>query len=184
MNRNERIDSLEVAVASAVKGVVPGIWTALPGILQSFDAASMTCSAQPAIQVRVFAKDGGSKVQSLPLCVDVPVQILGGGGYSVTFPMNKGDEGLLVFACRCIDSWWQSGGVQPQAEVRMHDLSDGFFIPGFRSQSRKLANISTTKPQFRSDDGTVIVELDKTAGKVNVTAAGGLWINGVMVNVP
>lgn len=184
MDRRERIDDLFVAVKAATEGVVPSIWTAMPGILQSVDLIAMTCEAQPAIQVKVFDKLGNGTFQNLPLCVDVPLQILGGGGYSVTFPMVAGDEGLLVFACRCIDAWWQQGGVQPQAEMRMHDLSDGFFIPGFRSQSRKLANISATKPQFRSDDGTVTVELDQPLGRVNVTAVNGLWVNNVKVTVP
>lgn len=184
MDRKERINDRFIAVKSAAEGVVPSIWTAMPGILQSFNAGAMTCEVQPAIQAKVFDKTGAGTFKTLPLCVDVPVQFLGGGGFSLTFPMASGDEGLIVFACRCIDAWWQNGGVQPQAEMRMHDLSDGFFIPGFRSQARKLSNISTTRPQFRSDDGLVSIELDAALGRVNMIALDGLWVNGVKVIVP
>lgn len=62
-----------------------------------------------------------------------------GGGFALTFPVAAGDECLVVFADACIDSWWQSGGVQNQAEKRRHDLSDGIVIPGLWSQPNKLA---------------------------------------------
>lgn len=184
MQNDERVDSLEVAVKGALRGNNAQIWTSLPGIVQSVDMDAMTCEVQPSVQVKVFDKTGAGTFQNLPLCVDVPILFLGGGGYTLTFPVASGDEGLINFSCRCIDAWWQSGGVQPQAEMRMHDLSDGFFIPGFRSQARKLGSISTTKPQFRSDDGTVSVELDKATGRVNMIAIGGLWVNDVRVTVP
>lgn len=184
MERRERIDDKFVAVKAAIEGILPSVWTAMPGILDSVNLAANTCEVQPSIQVKVYDKTGAGTFKTLPLCVDVPVMFLGGGGYSVTFPMEKGDEGLIVFACRCIDAWWQQGGVQPQAEMRMHDLSDGFFIPGFRSQPKKLANVSATKPQFRSDDGVVYIELDKLTQRVNMVALGGLWVNNIKVTVP
>lgn len=171
MHNNERIESIQVAVKSAMRGNNAQIWTSLPGILQSIDLEKMTCSVQPSIKVQVFDRTSQKwSAQNLPLCVDVPVQFIGGGGYTATFPMAQGDEGLISFACRCIDSWWQSGGVQPQAELRMHDLSDGFFIPGFRSQARKLANISADSAQLRSDDGTNYVDVNKSTGTVTMKA--------------
>lgn len=171
MKNDERINHLQVAVKNAMRGNNAQIWTSLPGILQSVDLVKMTCSVQPSIQVMVYDKKGKGTFQNLPVCVDVPLQFIGGGGYTATFPMAQGDEGLISFSCRCIDSWWQSGGVQPQAELRMHDLSDGFFIPGFRSQARKLANISANSAQLRSDDGTNFVDVNKTTGVVTMKAA-------------
>jgi hypothetical protein len=105
----------------------------------------------------------------MPLLVDVPIMYQGGGGYSITLPITAGDECLIIFADRCIDAWWQSGGVQAPMENRMHDLSDGFALVGVRSQPKVVPNISASNVQIRSDDGTVFVEIDKT-GKVNITA--------------
>jgi hypothetical protein len=90
----------------------------------------------------------------------------------MTFPVKDGDEGLVVFASRCIDKWWRDGGVQEQTEYRMHDLSDGFAIPGFRSQKRTLDNVSTTAVQLRSDDGKKYVELDDK-GKITLKSEDG-----------
>lgn len=175
MDRRERINSPLAAVRAALRGHEAGVWTALPAIVQSYDAAKVTVSAQPAIQAQVRTPGGAWNNATLPLCVDCPVQFPGGGGFVLTFPIAAGDEGLLVFASRCIDAWWQSGKVSPQAELRMHDLSDGFFFPQVFSNPRAPSGMSTTAAQLRSLDGLSYLEL--AAGHVvDVVAPGGLNI--------
>jgi hypothetical protein len=157
------------------------LWTALPGIIQSFDPASMTCTVQPAIKAVVFAQDGTASDVPLPLLLDCPVQFPAGGGYSLTFPVASGDECLVVFASRCIDAWFGSGGVQSQAEMRMHDLSDGFVILGFRSLPRVLIAINTSGAELRSDDGSATVSVD-SGHIVKIVAPGGCTINGLTID--
>lgn len=136
------------------------IWTALPGIVQSYDPAKMTAEVQPAIQARVMQRDGTWQNVNLPLLVDCPVMFPGGGGFALTFPLAKGDEVLVVFGRNCIDAWWQQGGVQPQAELRMHDLSDGFALPRIWSQPNKPNPVpAADKVQLRNVDGTVLFEV-------------------------
>jgi hypothetical protein len=185
MNRLERAPDFEEALREALRGWQAGMWTAVPAIIQSFNAAAPgqeTCTAQPSIQARVQQKDGSFQWVTLPLLVDVPVMFPGGGGYTLTFPVAQGDEALIVFSSRCIDAWWQSGGVQVQAELRMHDLSDGFAFVGLKSQPRVLAGgVKTTAAQLRSDDGATYVEL--AAGNlVNIKAPGGIDLNGVKID--
>jgi hypothetical protein len=134
MDRRERADDPEAALKAALRGFQAGLWTAMPATLQSYDAAKLTCSAQPTIQAVLQAKDGTFSNLTMPLCVDCPVIFPSGGGFTLTFPLAAGDEGLLIFASRCIDQWHAQGGTQAQAERRMHDLSDGFFLPGPRSR--------------------------------------------------
>ena len=150
------------------------IWTALPGIIESFDPVTMTCEVQPTIMARITQPNTKKRpptytttLESFPLLRDCPVVFPAGGGYALTFPLTKGDECLVVFGARGIDWWWQSGGVQPPAEARMHSLSDGFVIPGPFSQPRRLANISVDAVQLRSTDGEVTLSLSK--GGVSIT---------------
>lgn len=153
-----------------------GLWTAMPGIIQSFQSAAdrpPTCTVQPALKMLVRGLDGATTSVVLPLLVDCPVQFPSGGNCTLTFPVTQGDECLVVFASRCIDSWWQSGGVQEQAELRMHDLSDGFALLGFRSKPRALAGVSGTSTQLRSDDGETYIDLNPALGKVKIVAPGG-----------
>ncbi|MCL9653139.1 hypothetical protein L2088_00345 [Pseudomonas protegens] len=101
--------------------------------------------------------------QSRPLLLDCPVQFPAGGGCTLTFPVAKGDECLVVFSSRCIDAWWQSGGIQVQAELRMHDMSDGFALLGFRSLPRMIPGISTSAVQLRSDHSSAFIEVNPTS---------------------
>lgn len=157
-------------VSIALGGLQSKLWTALPGIIQSFDAGAMTCVVQPAIQALVRDEAGALASVDLPLLLDCPVQFPAGGGCTLTFPVAPGDECLVVFASRCIDSWWQSGGIQAQAELRMHDLSDGFALLGFRSQPRVIGAISGTAAQLRTDDGAAFVEVDSASHAINITS--------------
>lgn len=171
------MDSLLVAIRSALKGWQTGIWTAMPAILQKYDATKLTCQAQPAIQAQVRSSSGSISNQTLPLLVDCPVVFPGGGGYVLTFPLAANDEGLIIIASRCIDAWWQNGGIQPQAELRMHDLSDGFFLPGVFSVPRVPSNIATDRVQLRSNDGSCSISLE--SGHVcEIIAPGGIKMTG------
>jgi Phage protein Gp138 N-terminal domain len=153
------------------------IWTSMPGIIESFNPLEMTAAVQPSTQARVQGSDGSFSWVTLPLLIHCPVQFPAGGGFTLTFPVAPGDECLVVFASRCIDAWWQSGGVQPQAELRMHDLSDGFVLLGFRSIPRVIANLSSSTTQLRSDDGSTYVEV-RSDGKLKLVAPSGVDVVG------
>lgn len=148
------------------------LWTALPGIVQSFDPVAMTCQVQPAIQGKVRSEDGTITLVNLPMLLDCPVVFPHGGGCSMTFPIKPGDECLVVFSSRAIDLWWQSGGVQAPVEMRMHDLSDGFVLVGAYSQPKVLQNVSTVAVQLRSDDGQAFFELNPETHNFTLTTPG------------
>ncbi len=184
MDRRERFESLIEAVLAAQQGHQADIWTSLPGIIQSFDAAQRTCTVQPTIQARIENPDTGAySWVSLPLLLDCPVIFPGGGGCTLTFPLAAGDECLVSFSSRCIDAWWNSGKISRQAIVRMHDLSDGFVIPGPRSLPNVEPAISTTRAQFRTKAGTTVIELDPASDNVNIVCAGQANITAPTVNI-
>lgn len=150
------------------------IRVALPGIVQSFDPGTVTAVVQPAIRSVETDNDGNRVTKNYPLLVDVPVIFPRGGGCTLTFPVKAGDECLVIFADRCIDFWWQSGGVQEPVDDRVHDLSDAFCIVGPQSQAQKIGGISTGATQLRSDDGSTYFELNPTTQKIKIVAPGGL----------
>lgn len=170
MDNRERYDDPEEALRVAMEGMRSGIWTSMPGIVQSFSDSAITATVQIAIKGVVHTPDGKAQFVNMPILVDVPVHFPRGGGCTLTFPVSKGDECLVVFAARCIDSWWQSGGIQTPMEPRIHDLSDGFAFVGFFSQATKISGISTSTAQLRSNDGSTYVEVDPTGQIVNCVA--------------
>jgi len=172
----ERVNDSQEALRQVLDGHQAQVWTALPGIIESFNAGAVTCIVQPSIKAQVRASDGSMQWVALPLLLDCPVVFPRGGGCTLTFPVAQGDECLVVFASRCIDAWYSAGGVQVQSEFRMHDLSDGFALPGPFSQATKISGISTSNAQLRSNDGSTFVELDPTGQIINVVAPGGMTI--------
>lgn len=183
MPRRESGGDFMEALASAMEGKQAEIWTALPAVLESFDASKRTCEVQPTIQARFVDELQQVQWLTLPLLVDCPVMFPGGGGFVLTFPLVKGDEGIVVFSSRCIDAWWQQGEVQVQADLRMHDLSDGFFIPTVRSVPHVEAGISTTDVTLRSvDPGGPMVTL-KPDGSAHVTSPVLVTLQAPLVNV-
>lgn len=158
---------------------------AMPGIIQSFDPAAVTCTVLVALRGVV-----GDDSRELKPLVDVPVVFPRGGGCTLTFPVKAGDECLLIFADRCIDFWWQSGGVQETVDPRQHDLSDAFAIVGPMSQAQKISGISTSAAQLRTDDGAAFVEVAaggnialQTEGTLTAKAQGGTTITSPTITL-
>lgn len=146
------------------------LWTALPGIITAVDYIKFTVSVQPAIMGKTEDAEGVQTDVQLPMLVDVPVLFPNGGGWHLTCPIQVNDECLVVFASRCIDAWWQNGGVQKPMELRMNDLSDGFCILAPYSQpmaSEVTGGFSNNSIIIRDDKKENYLEY-VTGGDVNV----------------
>ena len=171
MKRGERVDDGVSALLSVLEGWQAGVWTAMPAIVRRYSPEKLTCEVEVSVQAQVSdLRTGAKQWVPLPLLVDCPVVFPQGGQFLLTFPIAPGDEALVVFASRCIDAWWQSGGVQVQADLRMHDLSDGFVIPGVRSQARlPLGTVSATDVELRNSTGDSVVRI-KPSGAMELTS--------------
>lgn len=152
------------------------IHCALPGIIEAFNEAEQTVSVRLAIREKVRDETGsGWTDREIPRLENVPVYFPRAGGWSLLFPITPGDECLVVFCDRCIDGWWQSGGVQNQAESRSHDYSDAIALPGPWSQPRKVKTKWPKKgARLTSDSGGCYIEV----GSGTVTIAGDCVITG------
>lgn len=173
MDPRERLNDPEEATRAALDGRQARIRTAMPGIVAAVDLARQTVSVQPAIRGAVGNPDGTETAVNLPLLVDVPLVWPRGGGFAITFPVAVGDEVLVMISDRCIDAWWQSGGIGEPLEPRMHDLSDAFAILAPTSQPKRLTGVSSSSMQMRNEAGTAYIEIT-AAGNINIVAAGSI----------
>lgn len=112
------------------------------------------------LQVTSISSTGMRTLAEYPLLVSVPVYFAGGGGITMTYPINEGDECLVLFNDRQLENWVESGPGQPPSIPNLHDLSDGICLVGIRSNPRALTNVSTTAAQIRTDDGTVHIDVE------------------------
>ncbi|MBF0032739.1 phage baseplate protein [Citrobacter freundii] len=178
------IDEQDVA-QSTYNNTLANVRTSLPGIIQSFDPDTVTCTVMIGVKAATpapFESPESAQSVDYPLLMDVPVVFPRGGGVTLTFPVKEGDECLVVFSSRCIDFWWQSGGIQERADKRVHDLSDAFVIPGPQSQVKKISGISTSAAQLRTDDGAAFVEV-ATGGDITATTTGNVTINAPTITL-
>ena len=119
-------------------------------------------------KVTSIASDGTKTLAEYTELVSVPVFFMGGGGFTMTYPIAPGDEGIVLFNDRNIDNWVHFGAGQAPETGRVHDLSDGIALIGIRSMPRALGNISATAAQLRSDDGQTVIEA--SPGKIQLIA--------------
>ena len=155
-NRNADLISV---LKSAVDAGTKALRCAVPAIVQSWDANAQTITAKPAIK-EILNLQGVESETEIPLLVDVPVVMPRAGGFGLLMVPKQGDECLIVFSDMCIDAWWQSGGIQSQAERRRHDLSDGFAIMGVWSQPNKPQAFPTEGISLQNADGSVAITID------------------------
>lgn len=166
---SERIGSEDEMYRSMGGAWANNLRVAIPGIIDSFDAATQTVTVQPTIREKIQKEDGSQEWIALPLLVDVPIVLPRAGNFILTMPITKGDECLVMFSDLCIDAWFSNGGIQNQIEKRRHDLSDGFAILGCYSQPNVIPNYSTTSAQLRNEAGTAYIELKDA--QINLVAA-------------
>lgn len=137
--------TLPELIKQAVENRVSQVHTSIPGRVESYDASKRKASIKPLVKRRY--RDG--RVDDMPVVANVPVVFPEGGGARITFPVSRGDTGLLVFAERSIDVWLSRGGDVDPNDFRKHDISDGVFIPGLHPfNSAPSADASSVVIEF------------------------------------
>lgn len=169
-NYDYETPSTEQTLAQNIEEAVKDLRVAMPVKVISFDASKQTVSVQPMIKVTLNA--GGS--MPLPVLVDVPVKFPRGGGFAVTFPIIAGDEGIVIISDRCIDGWYQSGSLSDPLDLRLHDLSDAFFLAGVSSLPNVIKSFDS--------DALVMRKLDNSA-YLKIEQSGAVSIDGTMCTI-
>jgi hypothetical protein len=175
------LNDAEEGARVMLDGFQAGVWTAMPAIVNSVNLTKMTLTAILAIQGRQVNPDGSISYVTIgngPV-QDIPICFPSAGGFLITMPIAVGDEILVVFSSRCIDAWWAQGAApvtiaQPPLEFRMHDLSDGFAIPGPKSLPKAalvIGGVNSTDLQIRNLAGTTFLSITATGliGFANAT---------------
>ena len=180
-SRQEREQDDVESFRALSESLMVGLRVCCPGIIDSYDPEAITVTVQPAGRESLRKPDGSFESNQLPQLVDVPVVFPRGGDFTMTYPIRKGDECLVVFADRCFDAWHQSGGIQEAAETRLHDLSNAIAIVGPFSHSTKIPEPHTENVQLRHNDGDCWIEITPEKD-INIETPGrGTWHFGEVV---
>ena len=150
---------LSEVIRLAMDGSNAKIRTAFPARITAFDAdAGPTASVQPAIQAAYWDADLEEPVFfEMPEITNCPVHYPAGGGFQITYPLEAGDDCLVLIAERSIDEWMATGNASNIPRMlRRFDLSDAIVIPGLRPNARALTNVDTGALQIRNENGSVM----------------------------
>lgn len=152
-------------MASGIEAVLQNLWTAMPGIVQSYDAAKQRVNVQVAVKTTSVGEDGELRQEVVGVLNAVPVVHLGGSGFRSYFPPARGDTCLLVICSRSIDTFLNQGGVVDSFFLHRHDLSDAVALVGLRDFAHPLKNAPTDHASIGHDEGATI-EFRQTKIKV------------------
>jgi hypothetical protein len=139
------------------------------GTVESFNVTKQTVTATinyPKTYYQLNAETGlyNPVLVDYPLLVDCPVICLGGGTTALTFPIQQGDECLVLFNDRALDNWFSGGAGAAVSSPRLHSFSDGIILVGLRSLGNVLKNYDTVRAVLRN--GTTLVGVGPSLVKI------------------
>lgn len=140
------------------------------GTIASFDAETQTATVRINAQAVVFNQaqptDEGLQqtpsVLDYPVLTDVPVFFPTGGGASLRLPVASGDTCAVLFNDRDMDAWFATGTIAAPNSPRMHSLSDGLAIVGFRSLANAVDGYSATDAELVFGSSKIAIRADGT----------------------
>jgi len=121
---------LAEVIDDALESRLLDLHVALPGRVQSYDAATQTAQIELGVHRVLVTEDGDPVPETLPILESVPVAFPRAAGAFLSFPITTGDPGLVVFAEQSIDQWRSKGTPTQPGDRRRHSLTGGVFVPG------------------------------------------------------
>lgn len=121
----------------------------------------------------------GEKIERKPLN-DIPVSVIGGGGFGLNFPIKAGDIGIIV-ACDCdISIFKKLLQIFTPSTYQKHRYKDSIFIPLYIN-GFSVATSDSEAVILSSVDGSTKIALKSnyvTISAQNTVINGNLTING------
>lgn len=150
------------------------------GRIVSFDKTDQTASIQILHRQDKNYDLNLSEEVDYPVLGKVPVVVLQGGSSHITFPINAGDQCLVLFCDYMIDNWWLSGDVSTSDFPRRHNLSDAIAIVGLNALPRAIQDYSDyLHLQYNENSSIVIGDTIKLNNAI-VETSGNLDVDGVV----
>lgn len=135
--------SLADVITEGIDDRLRSLHTSEPGRILSFNPSTQTARVCPVI-LRSFLDDEGFIVtEEAPDIFDVPVIFPRTRAGYITFPIEVGDHGLIIYPMRDIGQWRATGQLCDPGDHRVCSMSGAVFIPGLYPDANQLASVST-----------------------------------------
>lgn len=137
----------------------------IPARILQYNRTTNVATVQPLVML----VDVNDNARTRNQIASAPVLSLGGGGFTVNFPLKDGNLGWILAADKDISTFLENLAPAPPNTMRKHRFEDSWFVPDvFRKyviNAEDDANMVIT-----SVDGTTRVSIGE--GVVNITAPG------------
>lgn len=122
---------LGAVIKAIVEARLSRFHVSMPALIINYDKLRQRAVVQPLGSIRETDPDTGEDVvRKLPRVPDVPVVFQQSRGFGVTFPLEPGDEVLLVVSSTPTGAWRGGAGYEAEPAGRRGQLSNAFAIPG------------------------------------------------------
>lgn len=144
------------------------------GIVQEFFKDDLTVDVLIANKKTLgLNADGTQKVADFPL---IRAKVVYCNPY-ITYPIKKGDECVMIFSDREIESWFINGDTNAEGYPRMHDKTDAVALFGLRSLPNMITLVDNCLNMFYGSSFIKIENNKITLNATNIDINGTLTIN-------
>ena len=177
------MDSATKSIPFVIEQYMKHIHTAMPGIVESYDAMTRRASVRPAFPI-VYTT--GEELDRA-VVHNVPVVFPSGGGYSFHFPLEEGEAVLLVYSQRGMANFKLTHEQASPALEGFFSESDAVAIPGFGPL--EITRVSAIGVTLQSNDGDDYIHLSNegitlsSGGEIVLTTDGDIEIIADNVSV-
>ena len=157
MNHETDYSNLAQAIRFAIRQSLKDMYTCMPGIVESYDAETRRAVVKGALNIVTTKKEEIER----EAIHNVQVMFPSGGGFAMTFPLERGDSVLLLYSQRGLANWKKTLDVAAPDTIGFFSEKDAIAIPGFGPAQGELEHMIAVEP-----DGVHI----KTTGKLAIEA--------------
>lgn len=145
--------ALEDVLERAFKSMLGDIEIGLPAKVDAYDSSAQTVRAVPSVGPSI----------AIP---DVPVLFPSGGGYGMTWPLEKGDDIWLVFSGRSYRAWL--AGAENEDAKHRFSIGDCAALP----QSPRQAMDADASAMLLGEKGGAQIRIEDGRIELGTTAVG------------
>ena len=157
-------------IREAIRSALLDVHTVMPGRVEAYQAAKQTADVVPVVQRTVQNSDGSFTNEALPVLNKVPVAWMQAGGYTLHFPLARGDHVLLLFSEVAYGYWRETGQLSPPGDVTRHSLSYAFALAGIPVLGKELSDAPASGEAVLIAPSGGIVRVSKANGNAQLVA--------------
>jgi len=170
IERVEKSYKLAEVIQEAIQADRMLFYCCMPGRILKYNASEQKATVEIMLKKKYTLNDENGTDR--PPIKDVPVHYFSGndGNKYIHVPVKENDLGMLLFCDRSLDVYLSGDGSKTvlPGDVRNHDISDAFFIPGVQPFAKALQGVNADDVILKNES-TVITIKDGTLSVDNGT---------------